>query len=241
MKSLLSIIFLLLNLGAFAQTKLDLNIDNPEPRMDEGAEISFDFTFFADEVARQLGAGVILTGESSLLTKPNKKFTRIIKFKKAGEQTIGPLAFEINGQRYVTGSIKVHVLEPLPFEEGVWVRVVEQEGKKYLYVEQMMTGTLESMQEGMAMSNATADLGDGNTIFAEPEASPVSGLRFKFRGANSRTKYNTESGDSSGFTYSFRKYEILIKRDFKGSFTLTKKHMTNMPKKVKMQEIEIKK
>ena len=241
MKQLWPFIFLLLNLQLYAQTPLKLKIDNPEPRMDEGTEISFDFTFFADEVARQLGETVILTGESSLLTRPEKNFTRIVKFTKAGIQTLGPLTFEINGQSYVTSTAQVDVLPPLPFEEGIWLRVVEHEGKRYLYVEQMIAGMAESGPTGKEMSNATNDFGDGNTIFAEPEPSPAEGLRFKFRGAGSRAKYDTESGSSQGFTYSFRKYEIQIRREFKGKFTLTKKHMLNMPKRVKMEEIEIRK
>lgn len=232
-----SIIFLLfLALSGYGQDTLTLIIDNPEPRVGDVVQISFNIDFLVDHLREQ-------TVETIEFTKPlfatNNTFTQSIKFTREGKSTIGPYQFEFNNKQYVSTSIEVNVEKELPYQDGLWVRYVRLEEKQYLIVEQLISNQSDYKTEENGFSYTVG--GISNEDYAELTEVPLDGVRFQFKGSKSNTR-RPEGDDlfAPGYSYSIKRYEVIFEEGYKGKFKLEKEHIKNFPKNTKFKPILIK-
>lgn len=240
MKNLLLITGLFCFTILHAQDTLELTISNPSPRVGDEVELSIPFEFFAEYVESTLNES-IKTPNDEFFGNEIEVFSRTIVFSKVGKNTVGPFEFDFNGKKIITDSIVVNVTEKLPFEAGVWIRVTQdQEGNKYLIIEQLIDNQGDKMKsEDVVTFTAGGELNE-KQIFTELEETYFDGIRFVFKRSLSNTRNKEgEALFTPGLTYSFKKYEINFQESFVGPFILTKKHLNNVPKKFKFDEIEI--
>ena len=139
MKKITFLLLLLCSLYAIGQKKLQIEIDNPEPRVGQSVTFSINVDFLTDYVKKELGKNVKLTRSTSIFGMQSDDFERVIIFEKARTYEIGPFNFEFNGKKYTTESIEVNVLPKLPMENGLWLRVAEFDGQQYLILEQLIS------------------------------------------------------------------------------------------------------
>ena len=87
---------------SFAQEKVELKIDNPQPRVGQEVTISFDIDFLSDFFQNDLDKNIEVTEANSLFGGYSDEFSRVIKFRKAKTYTIGPFEYSFNGKKYKT-------------------------------------------------------------------------------------------------------------------------------------------
>ncbi len=223
-----------------AQDTLKLSVTNAEPRIGEKIQLSFSFEFFSDDLKSQLNDGIEMTSSMHVYGMQNDKFTRSLEFTKTGKHTIGPFTFDFNGKTIVTDSIVVNVAEKLPFKEGVWIRLIsDQEGNKFLIVEQQIQNKSDVSKSKNGFSQTVGGKLDDKAEFVEIMDVSEPTIKISFRLGNVNTRMNDEDMLAPGFTYSLKKYVVTLDEDYDGDFTLTKKHLKNLPKKTPFTEIEI--
>jgi hypothetical protein len=238
MKFFLSLIFAIITANCFSQETLKLKINNPQPRVGQSVSLNFDIRFFTDFIESQIEReGKIETATSYTSTN---NFERNLVFQEAGVHTIGPLRFNINNIDYVTDTLVITVIEPLLPQEGLWIRLVEQNGRKYMLVEQMIANESNFQEKENGFSYTVGgELNEGKE-FAELVDVSVKGVRFNFR--NSSTRSVRSEGAKMfepGFSYSYKKYDIEFDDSFSGELKLSKKHFINFPAKTKLEKILI--
>lgn len=238
MKLSLTLFFTIVTVNCFSQETLKLEINNPQPRVGQTISLKFDISFFTDFIESQIERKSKV--ETSILYSSTNKFERNLIFQEAGVHIIGPLHFNINNKNYSTDTLMVTVVKPLLPQEGLWVRYVEQNGRKYMLVEQMTANGFSYQEKENGFSyTMKAELDEGEEL-AELVDVSVKGVRFNFR--NSSTKFVRSEGakmSEPGFRYSFKKYDIEFDDSFSGELKLLKKHFINFPAKTKLKKIII--
>jgi hypothetical protein len=244
MKTILITLLIAVGMQCFATDTLNLTISNPAPRVDDKVEISIDISFLSNTLDSQLSPEIEKHEFNQFYGNSAKFYKKTISFPKAGEYTVGPFKFDFNGKQYVTDSLIIQVDEKLPYREGVWARVVEMDGKKYLVVEQMIQNKSD-VKKKKSKGSYTISYTSGGVLpdrkeFVDIEKNPGEGVIFKNLGSESTTRMapGTELGDA-GFSYIRIKYEIEFNTDFNGSFTLKKKHLINLPRGIKFEDLII--
>ncbi|UTW63223.1 hypothetical protein KFE98_03440 [bacterium SCSIO 12741] len=224
-----------------AQDTLSLELDNPAPRVGDKVEMSFPLDFLTDEIKGQLGEQIEMTHRSSAYGSQSDDFTQVVKFPEEGTYTVGPFHFEFNGKTWITDSITLNVAEKLPFEEGVWIRLIEdQEGNKFIIVEQLIQNKSDFSASKNQFSYTMGGVMDENTQFVEIDEISEEGISIDFTQSRSNTRREKEDDIfAPGLSYSFKKYKIKFSDDFEGTFVLQKKHLKNGPKKFKFSDISI--
>lgn len=224
-----------------AQDTLKLAVDNPGPRVGDEVELSFSFDFFSDHLKSQLNSEVEMKSSLSAFGSNSDKLIRRIEFTKQGKRTIGPFKFGFNGKTLTTDSISFDVAEKLPFEEGVWIRLIsDYQDNKLLIVEQLVKNESDYSDNKNGFSYTIGGKMDEKTELVEIEEVSENGLEITFRSSKSKTR-TKDGGDTyaAGLTYSFKKYQIEFDESFDGPFTLKKKHLINLPKKTSFDNIVI--
>jgi len=241
MKKSIAILLVLVAFQSFAQDTLSLNIDNPEPRVGDPVTLTLDIEFLTEEIKTQLADDVQMHGNFSAYSYDADVLKRVLKFNKTGKQYIGPFNFEFNGKKYVTDSIEVNVAEKLPFREGVWVRYVQANGKKYIILEQLIENKSDAKRSKNGYSYTVGGTKSSRAEFADIEAMPEKGVSIRMNSSSSYT-VQPEGADpsSAGFSYSFKKYEVSMGSSSDAVYVLKSSHFNNLPRKTKIEPIEIK-
>lgn len=229
-----------LNLIAQQET-LKLKLDNYEPRVGENVKLSFDFEFFTKSFEQQLNPNIIIVDNLSLMGLNESEFSKTIKFPKAGNTTVGPFKFNINGKDYVTDSISLRVLDKLPFKEGFWCRLVtDNHGNKFLILEQYTQNeiTYTKTKDGFSVSEKVKKGAPSDPV--EIVKIQEKGIEINFAYSSSSTVHPDDFDFSKpGMSYSIKKYQIVFDEDFSGSFTLSVNHLKNLPKQFSFDDILI--
>lgn len=240
MRKIITLLLVVFSIHSYAQDTLKLRVDNPQPRVGDEVELTFNVDFLTDELKKQMTDGVELTKSKSHFGNEASDFKRVLEFKKSGKYTIGPFEFEFNGKKIVTDSIVINVAEKLPFVEGVWVRYYESDGKKYIVVEQLIENKSDYKKSKNGYTLTVGGTKSDRDKFAEIVENPEKGISINrvYSTTKTITKPGAEIGEA-GLSYSFIKYEVDIDEDFEDIFTLTKKYFENLPRKAKIESIEI--
>lgn len=240
MKNLVIAFLILVNTAIQAQDTLKLKINNPQPRVGESVDLSFSMSFFADEIALQLDTGIKITNEVSMFISNPDIFGKTLIFNNIGQYIIGPFEFDFNSKHFVTDSIIVNVAPKLPMEEGVWVRYVESNGTKYIILEQLIRNKSDLKKKKDGYSYTVGGKMDKKDEFVELVEEPENGVHINSNYSSKSNKIDKNADPTNpGFSYSYVKYEISSDESYKGVFKLRKKYFTNLPKKAKIEEIEI--
>jgi hypothetical protein len=222
MKHLLLFIGLIISNLLSAQDTLKLMLNRPAPRVGDEVELSFSLNFLTEDLKRQLNDEIELGNSPYAYSGIKDAFLKTIQFNSPGKHTIGPFQFNFNGKSIITDSIVVDVAQKLPFEKGVWVRVVsDADGKQYIIIEQLSRNL---------------------TNLAELKAIAEKGIEISYAASISSSR-RRESEDKSGpkLSYSYKKYRIDFSDDFNEPFILKKEHFSNFPKKAEFKEIAVSK
>ncbi|MDH5379995.1 MAG: BatD family protein [Cyclobacteriaceae bacterium] len=234
------LLFLVTPFQGFSQDTLQIKLDNTMPRLGEKIELSFSIDFFTNALQKQLGENIELTNASSIFGSQNKEFTRVLQLNKLGEYPIGPFSFNFNEKNYTTNSLTIKVIEALPFEEGIWIRLIENNGKKYLIVEQLISNKSDLKKTSNGYSYTVGGIKNEKDNFAEIIESSKNGITINFRGSRTNTIKPEGAGlTDPGLSYSFKKYEVVLDDEYMGDYILSNKDFTNLPKKTKIEKIEI--
>lgn len=241
MKKNIVFFFILCSLHTIAQEKLKLEINNPEPRVGQRIQLSIDIQFISDYIEKGLKKNIKTT--RSLHGIQSNDFKKTIVFEKSKKYTIGPFNFEFNGKEYTTNSIEVNVLPKLPLENGLWVRLTELEGEKYLILEQLISNeSNKSSNESGGYSHTVGGVKPQGIEFASLLEVPVKGIEFWNYSSES---YTIRPEDAElfdvGFSYSMKKYKIKFDEDFIGTYMLSTEDIENLPKEFKIGKISIEK
>lgn len=241
MKYLLITFTLLLFASISAQDTLKLKISNREPRVGDELELSFSFDFFTNEINSQFKSDIEMSKSNSIYGNQNDEFTRIIAFKTVGQHVVGPFKFDFNGGKIVTDSIIVDVIEKLPFEEGLWIRLAtDQYGSKYLIVEQLIQNVSDKNQKKRGASYTVGGVMSDDQEFVEITGIDTEQLNVFFKQSSTTTiiKDNATEFDE-GLSFSYSIYEIEFMYAFKGKYVLQRKNLKNLPKKSPFKELII--
>ena len=96
MKIITVLLLIFCSLNAIGQKKLDIEIDNPEPRVGQSVTFSINIDFLTDYFKKELGKNIEFTRSTSIFGMQSGDFERVIIFKKAKKYEIGPFDFQFN-------------------------------------------------------------------------------------------------------------------------------------------------
>ncbi|PHR74659.1 MAG: hypothetical protein COA67_00900 [Lutibacter sp.] len=244
MKRITLLLFTICSLNAIGQEKLKIEIDNPEPRVGQKVIFSFNLDFFTKYLKPELGTSIELTNSTSINGIKSKGFERIIIFREAKKHKVGPFEFEFNGKNYITNSIEINVLPKLPFESGLWIRLTESNGQKYLILEQLISNVSNKKdnKNGTGYSHTIGGVKAKGVEFAKLKENLTNKLDLSNYSSSS---YGLRPEDAElfdvGFSYSIKKYKVKFNNNFKNKYILTKKDIINLPKNQKVEKITLKK
>lgn len=243
MKRITLFFFIFCSLNAIGQEKLKIKIDNPEPRVGQSVTFSINDEFLTNYFEKELGENIEFTTSTSIFGIQTNDFERVIIFKKAKKYKIGPFNFEFNGKKYTTDVIEVNILPELPMEEGLWLRLIEFEGKKYLILEQLISNESDKSNKGNdGYSYTIGGVKPEGKEFSKLEEQLTDGIEL----SNYSSRTTTINPDGTGlfdigFSYSYNKYKINIDDDFEGEYIITEKDIQNLPKVFDLGKIILKK
>ncbi len=243
MKKITLLLFAICSLNAIGQKKLKIEIDNPEPRVGQSITFSINVDFLTDYFKKELGKNVDFTRSTSIFGMQSDDFERVIIFKKAKKYKIGPFDFEFNGKKYSTETIEVNVLPKLPMENGVWLRITESEGQKYLILEQLISNESNKTDNGNGgYSHTIGGVKPKGKEFAELNEELTKGVELSNYSSASNTLTPEDAGlFDVGFSYSIKKYKIKFDESFNGEYLISEKDFKNLPNVFDIGKIKVEK
>jgi hypothetical protein len=161
------IILCIITITSFGQKKLNVEVSNPEPRINEFTELKFDLGMIDSTFNAKL---------DSNLVDPNpfygKFLEKSLSFNSIGMRKIGPFNFELNGVNYVSDTIFINVIDSLPKEEGIWLRFVNNNmNEKSIILEQIISSKYKierSIEFGVRNTTKQIDKNAFNTLVMHP-------------------------------------------------------------------------
>jgi len=244
MKNSIILFLIFCSIQAIGQEKLNIEINNPEPRVEQKVTFSFKLNFFIDYIIDELGPDVEYTNETSFGEIQSDAFERIIQFKEVKKHKIGPFEFEFNGKKYITNTIELNVIPKLPLENGLWLRIVEFNGERQLILEQLISNESDKKdnENTNGYSHTIGGVKPKELEFAELHENLIQGIELSnYSSATNTLKPEGGGLFDIGFSYSIRKYTIDVTENFIGSYFITEKDFTNLPEKFDIGKIQIEK
>lgn len=242
MKKITFLLLIFCSLNAVGQKKLQIEIDNPEPRVGQSVTFSINVDFLTDYLKKELGKNVDFTRSTSIFGMQSDDFKRVIIFEKAKKYEIGPFDFEFNGKKYSTEIIEVNVLPKLPMENGLWLRITESDGQQYLILEQLISNESNKIDNENGYSQTIGGVKPEGKEFAELNEKLTEGVELSNYSSSSNTLNPEDAGlFDVGFSYSIKKYKIKFEENFNGEHIISETDFNNLPKKFDIGKIKIKK
>lgn len=234
--------FLILNLfliSGFSQI-IELDVNNPAPRIGEDIPITYEikrsdrkveFPISPDEL-KEINKNKI--GKGTLTLEDYATDT--------GEVVIGPLTFEIDGEIFKSDTLRLNIYPKLPNEKnGFWTRFIKYRGEYYLITEQRIGG--EWKQKKDSKNSFSMSFDSEGVEFAEIPRSSIKldniEISFSYSTSSSQTIEGEEVFGSGTVHYKLYVYRIDLKEGYNDDFVIKKKHFENFPKKQDFKAIEI--
>ena len=243
MKKITLLLFIICSIKTFGQEKLKIEIDNPEPRTGQSVTFSINVDFLANYLKNEFGKSIELTRSKSIFGSQSDDFERVIVFNEAKKYKIGPFNFEFNGKKYTTNIIEVNVLPKLPMKEGLWLRLAEFEGDKYLILEQLIKNKSNKIEnENGGYSHTIGGVKPEEIELADLNETPIKGINLSFYSSSSNTITPDGAGlFDVGYTYSIKKYKVEIDESFDGNYKISEKDIKNLPSIFNIKKIKLRK
>ena len=243
MKKITFLLLIFCSLNAIGQKKLEIEIDNPEPRVGQSVTFSINVDFLTDYFKKKIGKNIEFTRSTSIFGMHSENFERVIIFEKSKKYEIGPFNFEFNGKKYTTETIKVNVLPKLPMENGLWLRIAESEGQQYLIIEQLISNESNKIDnENGGYSHTIGGVKPEGKEFAELNEELTKGIELSNYSSANNTLNPEDAGlFDVGFSYSIKKYKIEFEENFNGEYIITKTDFKNLPENFDIGKIKLEK
>lgn len=206
----------------FGQSKLATN--NPAPRQGDEIDIS-----------------VTLKENDERIGKGNLKLTHVLT--ETGTVNIGPFKFQIANKEYETDIITINVSPALPndIKDGLWIRLVDFNDKKYLIIEQRISNQWKREKQ-QSDNESTMTHGDG-VKYAEFKQEILEDNGLEITASSSSTKSQVlDKADTFGngtVSYKIETFEFEKNGEFKKKIRIDKKSFDNFPDNIKIDEIWI--
>ncbi|WP_040254767.1 hypothetical protein [Psychroserpens mesophilus] len=234
------LLLILCSIYTFGQETAKIEIDNPAPRVGQKVTMSISLDFFTEYVKNELGDNIELTKENSIHGIQSRGFDRVIIFQEAKKYKVGPFEFEFNGKKHKTNSIDINVFPELPFESGLWLRLTEFNGQKYLILEQLISNVSNKKdnENDSGYSHTIGGVKPDGIEFAEIKEQLTDELELSNYSSSS---YGLRPDDAGlfdvGFSYSIKKYKVKFNENFKNKYILTLEDIINLPENHQIGEI----
>jgi hypothetical protein len=236
MKRALIFIALFSSISCYSQA-LKLDISLPQPRLGE----SFYLSFSSDTLSKQifnLEPGKFKVNSYIALTGQETSFSVQLEALKVGQNEIGPLSFNFNGNIYKTNIIKFTVVDSLPnVNKGIWIRKVPiDDTTVYIMIDQRIPTHNIINQTDNNTINMSAEVNNEEKE-AELKSEDAEDAQIENWGSSSVTSPDF-TGKGLGYASFYKCYKVTIKHKSK-SLVLEKQAFDNLPGYYKFQNITI--
>ncbi len=219
-----------LPMSCFGQVILKTEVTNPEPRAGEEIIFSMDNTYLVDMLHTQLDS---LNTQKSQLSLDAQSAKVNLTIMDTGMYQIGPFNFSLNGVHYTTSPIQVHVIEPLPAGEGVWVRASTINNKQVVILEQHISedDLDKASKKEKNEDNPFSDFAQNTGFVGLRTQAENPTVSFSFR--------RSESSGSNKMFYFIAIYEVDFLDNAASSYDLKASDFVNLPKGTQVPAITL--
>lgn len=219
-----------LPMSCFGQVILKTEVTNPEPRAGEEIIFSMDNTYLVDMLHTQLDS---LNTQKSQLSLDAQSAKVNLTIMDTGMYQIGPFNFSLNGVNYTTSPIQVHVIEPLPAGEGVWVRASTINNKQVVILEQHISedDLDKASKKEKNEDNPFSDFAQNTGFVGLRTQAENPTVSFSFR--------RSESSGSNKMFYFIAIYEVDFLDNAASSYVLKASDFVNLPKGTQVPAITL--
>lgn len=224
------------SLPAAVQT-IELSASTPQPRINEPFKLSIDIGQLKATIFQSLAGKLQLSNDIS--TTEEAVMTVTVNAVKKGKNEIGPLAFYLDKTKYISNSITVDVIDPLPnVDKGVWVRKVMTSDTTFCIIFE---------QRIPANSKATIKPDHSITYTTEPvftdivkfkDSYSITGVSNSYAHSSTGFSSITVNGEERQYMYGFSVYYFTIE-DKKATIKITKDKLQNIPGDYQFEDIII--
>jgi len=228
-----SLILAIISFNSFGQTSLNVEVSNPEPRINEYIELKFDLGMIDSIFNLKL---------DSMTLNPNPFYETFIEkslsFSNLGLHKLGPFYLELNGVKYISDTISINVINSLPQEEGIWLRFVKNNKNDHLIIlEQIIRKKYnieKSREYGVRNTKKQLDKNAFNTLVRRP----IRGINLSIIGYM-YYQYSPYEGEKNKKVFFYSRQVYMLDGDFKGLIEITNDFFTRSPKNLKTKYIRI--
>jgi len=236
MKYIFFLSLLLISISGYSQ-KLKLDLSIPQPRLGQ----SFSISFSADTISKQifnLPQGKFKIDNYSSSVGVPTSFSVNLEALKTGENEIGPLTFNFNGNTYETNVIKFAVAASLPnVGKGVWIRKVPiDDTTVYIIIDQRIPAHSKITRKNSNTISMSAEVDSGEKE-AKLITEDIENAKIEEWGSSSETIPDFIDDKLSRSSY-YKCYKVTL-LDKKKPLVLTSAAFENLPDYYKFQSIKI--
>lgn len=235
-KTIFLFIPLFFSINCYSQT-LELKSSLPQPRLGQKFYISFSSDTLSKHIFN-LPSDKFKVNSYTDFTSVGTSFSVNLEALKIGQNEIGPLTFNFNGNTYKTNIIKFIVADSLPnVNKGIWIRKVPINNTTvYILIDQRIPAHTQISQKESNTISMSAEVND-NEKEALLTSEDVENAKIENWGSSSET---VSSFFGTGLSYgSFYKcYKVTIIDNGK-PLILTRDAFENLPDYYKFQNIKV--
>jgi hypothetical protein len=236
MKPVFFIIALFFSISCYSQT-LELNLSLPQPRLGQ----NFYLTFSSDTLSKQifnLAPDKFKVNSYMALSGEETSFSVQIEALKIGQNEIGPLIFNFNGNTYKTSIVKFTVADSLPnVNRGIWIRKVPiDDTTVYIMIDQRIPIHNRITQKNNNTISMSGEVND-NEKEAELKSDEVENAKIESWGSSSETGLDI-TGNGLSYASFYKCYKVTVISKSK-PLALEKQAFNNLPDYYKFQNITI--
>jgi hypothetical protein len=237
-KQLLIALFCASYLFVYSQS-IELELINPLQRVGDHLSIHYEI----NPSTINIGNEILNNSNKETNAKPIAKtcktpdysiaegdFRLTKSFDTTGVYNIGPFSFNVEGKSFKSNTMTFDVYPELPkITKGLWVSFLNFENKHFIVIEQRVEGQMNiypiqiSKEDIFVRINYSIFNSDNIEIITE-----------NFGGI-------TSTLDGNWYTQKNTIYQIWLSEDYSNNFSLTEKHLANMPEDAKIKPVLIKK
>lgn len=200
-------------------------VSNPEPRV--GQEISI--RYYMNELDQKINQAIL---PSTALAQQNAApiMSKTITLQDTGVYTLKPIELKFNDETFRTDEVKIHVLEALKNEEGLYARVVKNGNTDLVIIEEIKRGKWDLNR----VNERSLNVADYKTpcskpVFSQLNCNPGPCTSYKCIQNTSGLIKTENNQPANGLFYSLKIYELEC--DQADHYVLDKEHFTALPKK----------
>ena len=237
-KQLLIALFCVSYLFVYSQS-IELELTNPLQRVGDNLSIRYEINPSTINIDNEIlnnsnietnTKPIAITCKTPDYSIETGAFRLTKSFDTTGVYTIGPFSFIVEGKSFESNTMTFNVYPELPkITKGLWVSFLNFENKHFIVIEHRVEGQMNIYSNPKIQEDNFVRIND--SIF---NSDNIEIIRESFGGI-------TSSLDGNWYTQKNTVYQIWLSDDYKNNFSLTEKHLANMPEDAKIKPVLIKK